>query len=264
MGNGNDSMAFGDFVKVLRGWNRNVLDTVTVNSVPNPSSITFTDRQYNTDLLAGVDTFEGYYLQFITGRAAGQVHRIADTFPNQLVVEPQFNPEPEVGDIAAITSIKNAIAADLVNIEQWGGTELTGDDITTYIQNLDMALTTLLGGIRGAGGFSFTEVVTALRDSPNETIANNEDISGGVDYVIPLGDDNKWRNTSLYIRTDGAVNITLELSPEDTPDYFEPEESPLVFNAAGENIYQIDYTWKAIQLTGSNATNVIAKIKGLT
>ena len=266
MGNGNDSMAFGDFIKVLSGYNRAIFDTVTVNSVPNPSTITFVDRQYNTEVLAGVDTYEGYYLQFLTGVLAGQVHRIADTDTNSLVVEPQFTPEPEEGDIAVITNIRNNLAANLVNIEEWGGTELTGDDITTYIQNLDLTLTNLLAGIRGTGGFSFTEVIEALRDSDNQTLADNEDISGSVDYAIPLGDDDKYRNTSLYIRTAGAINITLEFSPENSgsPDYFEPSESPLVFNAAGENIYQIDYTWKAIQLTGSNATNVTAKIMGLT
>lgn len=265
MGNGNDSMAFGDFAKVLGNFARNIFDTIEVNTVPDANQITFVNRQYNTELLLLHDTFQGFYLQFFTGELAGQTFEIQDTFTNGVFIEPAMSTLPQPGDEAVITNIRNFIDPEGFNLEEWGGTELTGADITQNLLNLDMALTTLLGGIRGPGGFSFTEVVTALRSSPNENIADNVDISGGANFFIPLGEENRWRNTSLYIRTAGAIDITLELSPENSgsPDFFEPAESPLVFTDAGENIFEIDFTWKGIQLTGSNTNLVTAKLKGL-
>jgi hypothetical protein len=113
-----------------------------------------------------------------------------------------------------------------------------------------------------AGGISIKDIYDALTESPHEVICNNADISGGVNHFNT--DIFKWRRSSLFIRTGGAINITLEFAPENggLTDFYEPDDSPLTFSAAGEDIFEINYKWKGIQLTGSNANLVTAKILG--
>ena len=104
------------------------------------------------------------------------------------------------------------------------------------------------------------DIEEALKEDNLEVIANNEDISGGVDFEAD--DPYKWRNSSLYIRAADSINIDLEFAAE-AGDFYQPEESPLVFSSAGTNIYEINFVWKQIRLTGSNANLVTAKLKGL-
>lgn len=245
----------GDLQEIVKGYARALVDTVTVRE-SGTTSTTF----YVRDALWQSNMLIGYKVHFITGELTGVFFDIDDNGTNYVVCSPDQGITPEPGDRFAIVNFQNGGAA-AANIEQWGGTAVTGADITGNIQHLDLDITTLRDALLGTGVRDFTDIYNSLTTSPAETLADGVDISGGVDYEAPY--ENYWRNSSLYISTAGAVDITLEFAPV-SGDFYEPSDSPLVFSAAGDEIYEIGYTWKAIQLTGSNATNVTAKLKGLT
>jgi len=207
-------MSFGDFAKVMKGWNRAVIDTAEINAAGTTSTnFVVKDNLWQTDML--VD----YKIQFITGQLAGVFYTITANTTNSITAAPDQGITPQDGDIFAIIDFQ-------------------------------------VGG--GAAG----DILTALTDSPHEILANNIDISGGVDFYNT--DIYKWRRSSLFIRTAGPINITLEFSSENggLADFYEPNDSPLTFSAAGTDIFEINYRWKGIQLTGSNANLVTAKLLG--
>ena len=245
----------GDLEEIVQGYARALVDTVTVDETG-----TTTTTFYVKDALWQSNMLIGYKVHFLTGELAGVFYDIDDNGTDYVECSPDQGITPEDGDKFAIVNFQNA-GASAANIEQWGGTALTGADITGNIQHLDLDITTLRDALLGVGVRDFTDIYTALTQSPVETLADGIDISGGVDYEAPY--ENYWRNSSLYISVTGQIDITLEFAPE-SGDFYEPADSPLVFAGAGDDIYEIGYTWKAIQLTGSNANNVTAKLKGLT
>jgi hypothetical protein len=95
------------------------------------------------------------------------------------------------------------------------------------------------------------------RNASTLTIATNDDISGGVTQALE-----NYSAYSLYLTTAGAVDVTVELSPDSESNYMEPSESPIVFNAAGDEIIEIAHPATHIRLTGSNATQVTAVVRG--
>lgn len=88
------------------------------------------------------------------------------------------------------------------------------------------------------------------------TIADAEDISGGV-----TGSLNNYSSWTLYISVAAANTITIELSPDDETSWYSPS-STLVFGAAGTSVLEMPYKATDIKLTGSNSTNVTAKVRG--
>ena len=94
---------------------------------------------------------------------------------------------------------------------------------------------------RGASG-------TALTDGA-------EDISDGVEASLSTG-TGAASSATLFIATDGAVELTIEFSP-DGETWREPgDESPIGFDAAGEDVAFIDYDAAAVRITASNDTPV--------
>lgn len=100
------------------------------------------------------------------------------------------------------------------------------------------------------------------RAAARSQIADQADISGGVEADV---DD--VSSFSVFLKTEGAVNIEIELSPDGTNWYkpgdadSTPDESPVQFNDAGTEIIHMAYDADKIRLTGSNATAVTAQIK---
>jgi hypothetical protein len=161
-----------------------------------------------------------------------------------------------------ITALTNGTQVN--DITRWGGTVLTGRDITGDIdnlQNLDLAITALRDAILGVGNNTLTDIVNALTGGAatgaTVTIANNINISGGV--VGTVGNYNRW---SLFIYAAAAINITIELSPNAGANYYDITESPIAFAAAGDKVYEMGYTADRIRLTGSNATLCTVQIRG--
>ena len=82
------------------------------------------------------------------------------------------------------------------------------------------------------------------------------DISGGVEQQI-----GNVSSFTIYLDVGGAVDITVELSPNGGSDYFEIAESPLVFNSTGQDAYHVQYNTASVRLTGSNTTDVQAIVR---
>ena len=94
---------------------------------------------------------------------------------------------------------------------------------------------------RGASGTSLTD--------------GADDISDGVEASLSTG-TGAASSATLFIATDGAVELTIEFSP-DGETWREPgDESPIGFDAAGEDVAFIDYDAAAIRISASNNTPV--------
>jgi len=89
------------------------------------------------------------------------------------------------------------------------------------------------------------------------TVCSNQDISGGV--IQALKNYNRW---SLYLKVAGAIDITIEISP-DGSTWYEPAESPVSFAAAGDDVLEMGYDAAYVRLTGSNTQPVTAQIRGV-
>jgi len=89
-------------------------------------------------------------------------------------------------------------------------------------------------------------------------IASTEDISGGV--TGSLSNFDRW---TLYINVAGAIDITVELSPDGGTTWYEIPESALSYSAAADDVLEMGYDATRIRLTGSNATNVTAQVRGV-
>lgn len=89
------------------------------------------------------------------------------------------------------------------------------------------------------------------------TICTTADISGGVSQEL-----NNYNRLTLYLKTGGAIDVTLELSA-DGSTWYEPSESPISFAGAGDDVLELGYDATDIRLTGSNATLVTGQIKGV-
>jgi len=95
------------------------------------------------------------------------------------------------------------------------------------------------------------------RNSENKKVVDSEDISGNV--TEPIDD---LRNFTLYLKVSGAVDITVELSPDDGSNWYEPaDDSPVEFSGSGTDIVLIRYQANKIRLTGSNGTDVTAQVR---
>jgi len=95
---------------------------------------------------------------------------------------------------------------------------------------------------------------------PGETVnvSDAEDISGGV--TAELSNYDRW---TLYISVAGAIDITVELSPDGGTTWYEIPESPLSYGAAADDAMEIGYSATNLRLTGSNVTNTTAQVRGV-
>ena len=89
------------------------------------------------------------------------------------------------------------------------------------------------------------------------TVANNEDISGGKTANLKA-----YKRWTLYLKVAGAIDIKVELSPDDGATWYEIPESPISFSGAGDRVLEMGYDASMIRLTGSNSTSVTAQIVG--
>jgi len=83
-----------------------------------------------------------------------------------------------------------------------------------------------------------------------------EDISGGVEAAV--GDVPAF---TLFLGTEGAVDVEVALSPDGGSTWYVTPESPVQFAEAGADIIHIEYNASNIRLTGSNGTAVEAQIR---
>jgi len=97
-------------------------------------------------------------------------------------------------------------------------------------------------------------------DYPAETvdISDAEDISAGV--TAELSNYDRW---TLFIHVAGAIDVTVELSPDGGATWYEIPESVLSYGGAADDVMEIGYSATNIRLTGSNATNVSSQVRGV-
>ena len=94
---------------------------------------------------------------------------------------------------------------------------------------------------RGASGTSLTD--------------GAEDISEGVEATLSTG-TGAASSATLFIETQGALELQIEFSP-DGETWREPAvESPIAFDAAGQDVAYIEFDAAQIRVTGSNSTLV--------
>ena len=94
---------------------------------------------------------------------------------------------------------------------------------------------------RGASGTSLTD--------------GAEDISEGVEATLSTG-TGAASSATLFIKTEGAIELTIEFSPDGSVWYEPTAESPIVFDGADEDVAFIEYDAAAIRVTGSTTTAV--------
>jgi len=96
-------------------------------------------------------------------------------------------------------------------------------------------------------------------ENPGEIVdIADGDISDGV--TAELSNYDRW---TLFIHVAGAIDITVELSPDGGDTWFEIPESPLSFSAAGDDVNEFGYDATHIRLTGSNTTVTTAQVRGV-
>jgi len=82
-----------------------------------------------------------------------------------------------------------------------------------------------------------------------------EDLSAGTTADLSTG-DGAASTATLFIATEGAVDLTIEFSP-DGETFREPtDESPIEFSGAAEDVALIDYDAAAVRVEASNTTGV--------
>lgn len=92
-------------------------------------------------------------------------------------------------------------------------------------------------------------------------LADRQNISGvAVSGYFPNCFD-RW---TLYLDTSGAMNITLELCPNDVAPFFwfEPAESPIAFATSGSTVIEMGYDTVWIRLTSDSGSGVTAVVRG--
>lgn len=155
---------------------------------------------------------------------------------------------------------KSMVSGELVNIKKFGGTTLTGRDISLDLAKLDIALSALRDALRGLDtrNFSTLQSVVSKEDSGETvTIANNEDASGGKTATLK-----NFKIFTLYLTVTAACTITVELSPDGTT-WFEEPSSPYVFGAAGTQFINLPYAATAIKVTSTTADPITAIGRGV-
>ena len=67
---------------------------------------------------------------------------------------------------------------------------------------------------------------------------------------------------SVFLDVEGAVEVTVEFSPDGGSTWYEPrDESPVSFGGANTDLVHVDYNATRVRLTGSNGTAVTAQVR---
>jgi len=105
---------------------------------------------------------------------------------------------------------------------------------------------------------SWGNLADQLDSGETVSICEAEDISDGV--TASLKNYDGW---TLFTRVAGAIDITVELSPDNTDTWYEIPESPLSYTEATDDANEVGYDATDIRLTGSNTTDVTADVRGI-
>lgn len=94
---------------------------------------------------------------------------------------------------------------------------------------------------RGASGTSLTD--------------GAKDISEGVEATLSTG-TGAASSATLFIETQGAVDLTIEFSPDGSAWYEPQSQMPISLSEAGTEVVALGYDASALKVTASNSTAV--------
>jgi hypothetical protein len=89
-------------------------------------------------------------------------------------------------------------------------------------------------------------------------ICKDADISGGIVAALE-----PFRRFTIFLKVTAAIDITVELSPDNQTTWFTIPESPISFTAAGDDVLEVGYDATHIRLTGSTTAAVTAIVRGV-
>jgi len=161
------------FKKALSEELRKVVEVaVDTGMVTSATSTTLTDTTKNWP----TDQWKDYVVEITSGTGEGQIRKIVSNTNNTLTVDPPWTTTPDTTSRYAI----RFVGVGVMSISAWGGTSLTGRDITQDIQklqNLDIALSAHKDAILGTGAKTLTDIDNALT-SLTGIVATESTLSG--------------------------------------------------------------------------------------
>lgn len=100
------------------------------------------------------------------------------------------------------------------------------------------------------------------RQAAQATITDDyDDLSDGVTVRMQT-DSGDASTATLYLSTQGAVALRVEFSPDGGTTWYEPaDESPVTFDAAGDDLVFIDYVASHVRITAESSTPVRAALR---
>ena len=101
--------------------------------------------------------------------------------------------------------------------------------------------------------------ITGLaRAEKNPQLADAENVSTGVETTF----ESTAAKIVLFLDVAGAIDITVELTPDSGSTWFEPNDGalPLSFSSADDDVVVLNYSATGIRITGSNGTAVTAEV----
>jgi len=88
--------------------------------------------------------------------------------------------------------------------------------------------------------------------------ADAEDISAGIEQVLK-----DYSRLTFYVHVDGAIDITVEMSPDGGTHWFEIPESPLSYSDVADDVLEVGYDGDRLRITGSNTTATTFIVRGV-
>lgn len=231
------------------------------------------ERSDHTQLLAGADIEVSDHDLIADGNFESNQKDISGTGTMNIFIESNDSRVMDV-EVQVLDDDGNAIATiDKSRENDLGGAQpvytqvpVFGDRAKVIIKDASGAgQNKIQGGINFSAGsptLSTAKRIQQFRHNVQKDIQNPAaDISGGVTFDLSEFMDGYDRLT-LFLNAGAAVDVTVELSPDDGTDWFTIPESPIsIPTGGGDDITEITYDGARIRLTGSNTTPVLARYR---
>jgi len=94
------------------------------------------------------------------------------------------------------------------------------------------------------------------REGGHGLLAEAENISTGA-----VAKTSNTASTTLYLYADGAVDVTVEATPDGGEHWYVLPESPVSFDQAGDDAIRLAYDFNRLRLSASNGTAVTAQLR---
>jgi hypothetical protein len=206
-----------------------------VNSGATTTSIPTVGKRYIPS------AWKGGYIYFVNGAAQGQFATIIDNTETTFTVT-GLTVAPGSGDVFVLylgTQINaNVIVSE--NVAQWGGTNLTGRDISLDLAKLDIALSILRDN---------------LRDMFSPLSNYGSSIAAPLTVVLDTGPYGGRTTVEVWVKSNGAANFNVYGSRNGT-DWRAVDTISLT--AAGEVArgYQNAYRYIRVNTTAANNNEI--------